>query len=96
MPPMSQIVKLGLALAALYAVDRAFRAPARRKSVDWVEVSDNAFAERDAFGRYLGCVDKDGNKLPDSACFKCGIWGSGGLGTVIGCPGDDGPDSELE
>lgn len=93
----AQLVKLGLALAALYAVDRVFAPPPRRKSIGWVEVDDNVFANRDAFGRYIDCVDAQGKQIPDSKCFGCGIWGSDTAdrpALVTGCPGSDAPDGE--
>lgn len=87
--PMRELVRFGLAMAALIAVDRATKAPPKRKTSTWVEVADDVFANRDAFGRYIDCVDAAGRKLPDEKCRGCGVWGSATASrpaVITGCP----------
>lgn len=89
-----QLIVLAAALAGLYLVGRVFKAPARKKGLGWIEVADNTFAIRDAFGSYLRCEDADGNIIADKSCAGCGesIFGI----KLGGCPGTDADDAELE
>lgn len=87
-----QLFGFGLALAALYLGERYIQKGKTRGFVETRhEVTDDAFAVANVFGKYIRCETADGAELDDNECSGCGVWGHATEfrpALVTGCPGD--------